>query len=620
MPIRTAYGLLLPLGICFGTWTVAALHTREWRRSLLYATVAIAAGVAVSTELLSLFGAVEALPLSLVDLAWLAAVAGLVLRARRRGMTLTALPLPKVPLPALLPLVGYAVALGAIAVWGAPNNWDSMTYHMARVAHWADSGSVGYYATHVERQLFSQPLAEYAILHLQVLADSDRWANLVQLASMLVSLVMVTLVAANLGLGRRAQTAAVLVALTIPLGITESVTTQNDYAAALWVLCLAAVVTRQGCRRLDAREALLVGAITGLAGMTKATTYPYLAPLLLWWLLRRVPWRPRALALAVGLVAVVFVAFTAPGFARNLDTFGAPTGPSSADLVNDPIGPVATAENLYRHAFGQLGVPPDAINAKATSAARRIADTVGLDLADPASTFPGQTFAIDFGTREDNAQGLAACVLFVAALVLLLVRRRSSDRLLLELALCAVIGAVLLDSYFRWNPWSARFLLPFFLLSAVVSGEALARIPRAVYAGVLTVLVLGSALFINGNDLRPLVGGTSVLTTAREAQYFAARPALREPYEQATSYVRSTGVHDVGWVGGLDDWEYPLWVLLNKDGHSATVRSVQVKGDTARYEKALPRVIICTASCETPADGSGWTQHRFDGVTVWSRV
>ncbi len=71
-----------------------------------------------------------------------------------------------------LVLVGIAVVvllLLLIAWVSPPNNYDSYLYHMARVVHWAQAGSLDHYPAGYEHQLTKPTWAETAILHLRVL-------------------------------------------------------------------------------------------------------------------------------------------------------------------------------------------------------------------------------------------------------------------------------------------------------------------------------------------------------------------------------------------------------------------------------------------------------------------
>ncbi|RYF70097.1 MAG: hypothetical protein EOO39_16350, partial [Cytophagaceae bacterium] len=54
-----------------------------------------------------------------------------------------------------------------------PNNFDSLTYHMGRIGHWLQQQSVQPFATHIERQIYQPPLAEWVILHTMLLSGSD---------------------------------------------------------------------------------------------------------------------------------------------------------------------------------------------------------------------------------------------------------------------------------------------------------------------------------------------------------------------------------------------------------------------------------------------------------------
>ena len=56
-------------------------------------------------------------------------------------------------------------------------------YHLTRVAHWIQNSSVHHYATHTTAQLELAPLHEFNMLHLHLLADTDRLDGFVQLAA-----------------------------------------------------------------------------------------------------------------------------------------------------------------------------------------------------------------------------------------------------------------------------------------------------------------------------------------------------------------------------------------------------------------------------------------------------
>ncbi|MFA5206492.1 MAG: hypothetical protein WC708_19005, partial [Lentisphaeria bacterium] len=169
--------------------------------ALLLAAVATALFLAGVTEALSLFHALTrgALLASWGGLvAVLAAVlaAGLLWRRPERGPAAT---FRGWTLALLLPLQLILLTVAVIAVMAPPNNWDSMAYHMARVMHWIQNQGIGHYPTHCTRQVFMPPLAEWMILHLQLLSGGDHLANLVQWGALAGSVLGVSWIAKLLG-------------------------------------------------------------------------------------------------------------------------------------------------------------------------------------------------------------------------------------------------------------------------------------------------------------------------------------------------------------------------------------------------------------------------------------
>lgn len=122
------------------------------------------------------------------------------------------------------------------ALFTVPYNYDSMTYHLARIGYWIDHGNVNYYVTNIDRQLFSPVLAEYNLLPVMLLTGSDILLNLQQFLFMLLAAYYIFKIAEMIGTKRIFAVFASFAYLTMPLTITQAVTTQNDLSAGLFFL------------------------------------------------------------------------------------------------------------------------------------------------------------------------------------------------------------------------------------------------------------------------------------------------------------------------------------------------------------------------------------------------
>jgi len=180
--------LVLPLGLLFIACQIQGV---DWRRSILSAALFWAAILTAMTEVLSVFSLISPpyvlggwLIVNLLMIFYLSRLSSprqvpqqLQELARDWSKTLEDNPFIRFCLICLLPLLGLSLLVALIA---PPNNWDSMTYHMARVMYWMQHQSVAHYPTHNPRQLDSPPWSSFAIMHLQLLSGGDRFANLVQ--------------------------------------------------------------------------------------------------------------------------------------------------------------------------------------------------------------------------------------------------------------------------------------------------------------------------------------------------------------------------------------------------------------------------------------------------------
>ena len=243
MPPPSATWIALSAAAMTVAWCGCYSLVRAARRRPAGAVIALSAALLVCLEavlvhLLSPWSAVGRATLLLGNLG--IGVAGLLVLPKRSRLRI-APPLRFVAAQARLSWVAPLGLLAAVAaVEWVPNNWDSMTYHLARVAYWIQYRSVAPYPTGIARQIGLPPGAEYLMLSLQAIAGTDRLDNLVQFAAWLSLVLSAPPLARAFGAPRKAASWAGVLVGTLPLGLLEASSTQNDLVAALMAAAIVA--------------------------------------------------------------------------------------------------------------------------------------------------------------------------------------------------------------------------------------------------------------------------------------------------------------------------------------------------------------------------------------------
>jgi hypothetical protein len=79
-----------------------------------------------------------------------------------------------------------------------PNNWDSLTYHMARIPHWIINENISPFPTAIARQVNSPPFSELFISQLNILAKNDFFSNFIQFMFLIGNIAVSILISNNL--------------------------------------------------------------------------------------------------------------------------------------------------------------------------------------------------------------------------------------------------------------------------------------------------------------------------------------------------------------------------------------------------------------------------------------
>jgi len=587
----TAVAGLVPL-LCFAL-LLAMIHrrvefdlARDWRITFITAAVAWGLSVLLLTELLSALGSVSR-PTLIVGWAVLAAVVALAARppaehARANSAGTMRASFLDSPLDRTVAATAAAIvaALAILSIVAPPNTWDSMTYHMGRVAHWAQNHSISHYPTTISRQLYLTPWAEYAVLHFQLLTGGDRWANLVQWMAMVGSAIGASFLTSLLGGSRSAQLSAAAIVVAIPMGILQATSTQTDYATAFWVVSFASFSMLLMRAPADPPRGLtiLAGVALGLAMATKATTLPFALPFIVWLITWSVRQRALRRVTALAVIGVVAASMSVGHYWRNQMDFGRMLGPDIDvnQYSNETHSPSAIASNVIRNIALHVPTPLSTVNRISLRTVARVHSFLGIDMSDPRTTFEGERFDIGKPRYHEDLAGnfVHAGLLIFSLAVMVAFPRDDSDRRAYALALAA--GFLTFSYLLKWQPWGSRLQMPFFVLGAPLIALTLWQLLRPNTARAVTALVLLASLpWVLFNESRMLVprpsrsvlwdrNARTVFNTSRRDMYFRNRPELAEPYEAAAQKIEAAGCREVGLVIGSDDYEYPFWVLLDQ--------------------------------------------------------
>ncbi|WP_293129334.1 hypothetical protein [Microcoleus sp. bin38.metabat.b11b12b14.051] len=616
--ITDIFGLmpLVALGIFF---LIFEKIDKCWRSAILSAAIIWGVLVASSTEILSLF--------RLLTFEW---VLGLWLVAGILGLIVYLKFKPSEPIlektkdeqfsSVLAGLLGGVLLIfagvGLIAVVAPPNNWDSMTYHMSRVAHWMQNRSVEHYPTSYVPQLYHPPGAEFAIMHFQILSGGDRYANLVQWLSMAGSAIAVSLIAQHLGANGRGQVFAAVFAATLPMGILQGSSTQNDYAVCFWVVCFVCCGLAGLQAGITGFNTFKIGAGLGLALLTKTTAYIFCLPFILWFLVAGIKGFRGKMLPPILIIAAVTLMLNLGHFWRNYDLFGYAIGAPESFTKEYKIEGLTLPtflSNVIRNLGMQAGTRISRINGAIVGVINVLHRILGVATNDPRITWPpGQVFAIATPSFNENTATNPIHFWLTFATIALIFRNHSLKRtqIVVTYLSAAIMTFLLLCLLLKLQPWHSRHHLSIFVLFAPIFGLAVSQISNHRIANYLVaILIIMSLPWIAHNKFRPLLGDSNIFNSSRQELYFTSRPNIEVAYNKAVDFVKSQKCANIGlsfWAKSV--WEYPLWVMLPESGkpaprieHISTIDPVVgQKLNVEPYKSFIPCAILYS---DTKNDG-----------------
>ncbi len=504
----------------------------------------------------------------------------------------------------LIAIFCFTAVLLFVAILAAPNNYDSMTYHLARVGHWVQDQSIAFYGTSIPRQNYMPPWSSWAMLQLVLLQGDDRLVNLVQWLSYSGCILGASLVTERLGGTRRLGILAAFFVASLPMAIFESTTTQNDLVMSFWLICVVyaciqlsllakGTASTPACRLW----VCVFGAGVGLAIATKVVTLLFAFPLCLWCLWATGRQGLRQALPHFALITVLVFSLNAGHAARNILTSGHLMGPEERDAVgshygNDVHNPGAIFSNILRNASLHANVLHHKSGAEEAVVASHRA--LGIDPQDPHTTFNSTAYSIWEGGEDGSPMPIHLVVIALAFIGVAWSWRRIGA-LPCFLALSVLAGALLFCTLLKWSPFHARPHLALFILAAPVAALALGQI----YWRGFSFLVVALMLLDGTPDVlwywpRAAVGPLSVAITPDDFQQLFRQPQLVRAFSEAREILVKENVKEVGLIWREDEWEYPFHVLGRTPAPWRVEHVLIENAYTPLETKIVPDALLCS--------------------------
>jgi len=454
-----------------------------------------------------------------------------------------------------------------------PNEFDSLTYHLSRIAYWIQFHTLSPWPTPNLRQTAFPLNGEIGSLWSMIFLRLDLLAGFVQWFSALAAMVSVFGTARLFGRSRTQSAFASLLFATLPMILLQSTTTQNDLIVAAMFMAMMYFFLG-GLRGNRPRMMILSGLALGLAVGVKTTAVMALPGFIVGAaviLLFRRPIPFARIFLWAGACLAGFLLLGAFNFIQNWAHYGHPLGPRdfiraqssvlsgfqgesiraklASDIYSlaDPTGlpgPIAQAVTQARNRggallFRALGVPLDIPHL--TYAEHR------FELAEspPPRIFEGTAF---FGPLGFLVWLPAMAFWFIAGVV------KRDDRFLPAVT---SLGFMLAMSVFViWSPFRGRYMCLAMASAAPLiagllrRGRVVAAIRWLVVALACTVM----AVTVASNSKKPMVGPRSIWGRSR---IDLRMMPLFSAVHNMTRMLPEGAV--VGTVLDSEDLDYPLF-------------------------------------------------------------
>jgi len=487
------------------------------------------------------------------------------------------------------------------ACYFPPNNWDSMTYNLARVCHWIQNMSIELYPTHIDRQIYNPPLHEYAMMHVYILDGGDRFVNMVQWASYFHCIVLASLIGRQLGFSRSVQWLAALICAATPMLILQSGNTKNELTVSFFIGATV-YYWLQFLQDKKYLKLLFTALCFGMAIATKGTALVFLFPIAGVVSLPYLRQNLGRIVLSGTLILVLATIICAPLFARNIKTYHHIIGGSESTrnyYKNEVFGVWVVFSNIIRNTaihFGSGNTLGNKISSPIARNTQKIAERIHtifhIDIVDSRTTWGGTKFELSPNRDEDYSGNLLHTLfLLLIPVSSLFYFRKLNHSGYFNYSLSLFVAFLLFCFYLKWQPWHSRLHCPLFVLSSPLIAGLFQFSSKNIRIFISILFFAASLSYIFRNDTRPLlIDGSSVFSSTRDEWMFRKKSTDHlHDYYRVSDFCKTHKIKRIGLYLDSDGWDYPFWAILKRNNPEIKIYHVNVGDCTPEdIKKANP--------------------------------
>lgn len=503
---------------------------------------------------------------------------------------------------------GFFFLMMLLAIFTIPYNWDSMTYHLPRIAHWAQNKSIAHFATGDVRQLTSPTLSEFINLQVYIFSGrKDSFLNLLQYACFATNAMLVYFITKYLGATDKYCWISSLLFISMPIAFGESLNTQVDHFSTMWLLIfvyfLLELLEPTYCLKRNKEniwKVVILSSCIGFGYLAKPSIMFAIVIFACWLLgvcIRRKD-KVQDIFVLIALASIIILVIVMPEIIRNIISFGAIShSEAGAKQLIGTLNPIYMFVNAIKNCA--MNFPNEYINIGGLIeyGVYWIAYKLNVDINHSSIAEHGVEFHLHKAGEYGHDTAINPIIMIFTTIVLfwLLVRRIKKEKICFsEIYLWVAISCFGIFCFvLRWEAYVTRYMLSYFALLCPVVSIWLFKMKNRK----MSHAVSGIIVFVCIIELFKLLSYHGEICinhnkNARESGYFQVYREDENYFVQLKRILGEIEFDSVGlYLSVNNTYEYPIWAMIDNE---VRIEHILVDNETQKYEdnEFVPQILI----------------------------